>query len=215
MPIIIPTYPAMNSAFSVSLSTREAMLEEFNQAENICRAILTTHAHNPSNWSLLLETYPFFENFKHFLKVEVSAANFDELKKWDGYIHSRLKNLTNEIQQYVKVRPWPQSFSTVTDEGKTQVTHYLGIAKRDETFSVPLLRKHSRFKRINLSEPVERFKSFINHNIMRKKGMRLQIQTPHQQDLLQASGLSLKATSSLSWFTSTSCYQSWFLTYRK
>lgn len=184
MPIITPAYPAMNSSFSVSLATREVLLEEFIFAENVCK-ILSTNVSCPAEWANLLTPYPFFTTFKNFLKIEVSAVNYEELKKWDGFVQSRIRNLTNEIQPYVKVRPWPRVYHGFTSNGGPRMTHFIGISKRRylKFLKKPFSQLKNCRKKIKLGDPVDRFKTLINKNPGKTESMQVKILKPKMNEL--------------------------------
>lgn len=53
--------------------------------------VLAKGGAEPVDWGRLLEPFAFFDSYKNFLRVEVTAASDGDLKKWDGFVHSRLK----------------------------------------------------------------------------------------------------------------------------
>jgi len=91
MPIITPTYPAINSAHSVSDSTLGILIEEFTLAEEICMRILSLNASRITTWQQLLQPYPFFESFVKFIKIEILSPKIESIKKWDLYIRSKVR----------------------------------------------------------------------------------------------------------------------------
>jgi hypothetical protein len=61
--------------------------------------------------------------------VEVTAANKEDFRVWDGWVHSRMRYLVGGIEEYVKVRPWPIAANPPTPEGeedKPCAYHFLG-----------------------------------------------------------------------------------------
>ncbi|URE11318.1 Poly(A) polymerase predicted RNA binding domain [Musa troglodytarum] len=82
MPIITPVYPCMNSSYNVSSSTLRVMTEEFQHGNGICKAMEA----NKADWDTLFESYPFFEAYKHYLEIDISAENESDLRKWKGWV---------------------------------------------------------------------------------------------------------------------------------
>eukprot|EP00746_Dinoflagellata_sp_MGD_P158687 gnl/MRDRNA2_/MRDRNA2_86527_c0_seq1.p1 gnl/MRDRNA2_/MRDRNA2_86527_c0~~gnl/MRDRNA2_/MRDRNA2_86527_c0_seq1.p1 ORF type:complete len:319 (+),score=-20.13 gnl/MRDRNA2_/MRDRNA2_86527_c0_seq1:850-1806(+) len=198
MPIITPTYPAMNSSFSVSLATRDTLLEEFKIAEECCKTILNSTSHHPTEWAKLLMPYAFFHIQRNFLKIEIFAESLIQLKKWAGFVHSRVKNLTNDIQHFVVVRPWPRAFHDLDNKGNPKVTYYLGISQRRVSFPSLCPSKHCSSRTINLTIPVKHFKSSLKHNHIRTDTMNISIHNPGREELDRRKRHSEPITSSIS-----------------
>lgn len=111
MPIITPAYPCMNSSYNVSSSTLRVMTEEFQRSNQICEELEL----NKVDWSILFEPYPFFEAYKNYLEIDISAEGADDLRKWKGWIESRLRLLTLRIERQtfgmLQCHPHPDDFS--------------------------------------------------------------------------------------------------------
>uniref|UniRef100_A0A5B7C4M0 polynucleotide adenylyltransferase n=1 Tax=Davidia involucrata TaxID=16924 RepID=A0A5B7C4M0_DAVIN len=111
MPIITPAYPCMNSSYNVSTSTLRVMTEEFQRGNQICETMET----NGASWMTLFEPFPFFESYKNYLQVDISAENGDDLRKWKGWVESRLRLLTLKIERdtrgVLQCHPYPGEFS--------------------------------------------------------------------------------------------------------
>lgn len=52
---------------------------------------------NKADWDTLFEPYPFFEAYKNYLQIDISAENADDLRKWKGWVESRLRQLTLKV----------------------------------------------------------------------------------------------------------------------
>lgn len=52
---------------------------------------------NKADWATLCEPYPFFEAYKNYLQIEIAAENADDLRKWKGWVESRLRQLTLKV----------------------------------------------------------------------------------------------------------------------
>lgn len=111
MPIITPAYPCMNSSYNVSSSTLRVMTEEFQRSNHICEELEL----NKVGWNILFEPYPFFEAYKNYLEIDISAEGADDLRKWKGWIESRLRLLTLKIERQtfgmLQCHPHPDDFS--------------------------------------------------------------------------------------------------------
>ncbi|TKW36260.1 hypothetical protein SEVIR_2G428900v4 [Setaria viridis] len=111
MPIITPAYPCMNSSYNVSVSTRYVMIQEFTRAFEICQAI----DEGKADWDALFEPFPFFESYKNYLEVNITARNEDDLRNWKGWVESRLRTLVLKIERYshetILAHPYPRDFS--------------------------------------------------------------------------------------------------------
>ncbi|RLM86059.1 nuclear poly(A) polymerase 1-like [Panicum miliaceum] len=111
MPIITPAYPCMNSSYNVSVSTRHVMIQEFTRAFEICQAI----DEGKADWDALFEPYPFFESYKNYLEVNITARNEGDLRNWKGWVESRLRTLVLKIERYshemILAHPYPRDFS--------------------------------------------------------------------------------------------------------
>lgn len=46
----------------------------------------------------LWEPLPFFTMHKHYLQVTMCAATEDDFKKWEGWVHSRLRLLVQAVE---------------------------------------------------------------------------------------------------------------------
>ncbi|KAK3036722.1 hypothetical protein RJ639_030546, partial [Escallonia herrerae] len=111
MPIITPAYPCMNSSYNVSTSTLRVMTEEFQRGHDICEAMEA----NEASWMTLFEPFLFFEGYKNYLQIDIAAQNDDDLRKWKGWVESRLRLLTLNIERgtngILQCHPHPGEFS--------------------------------------------------------------------------------------------------------
>jgi len=154
MPIITPAYPSMNSTYNVTHSTLRIMMEEFARGQQICADVLAAAGSDgtgvsPRDWERLLEPSDFFARYKHYLQIEITAGNMDDLKKWRGHVESRLRLLVQrlEVLPPVSVHPWPEA-----DERGTSVFFYFGL--RLETDKIAR-EEGTKRARIDLNSPVE------------------------------------------------------------
>lgn len=52
---------------------------------------------NKADWDTLFEPYAFFEAYKNYLQIDISAENDDDLRNWKGWVESRLRQLTLKV----------------------------------------------------------------------------------------------------------------------
>lgn len=52
---------------------------------------------NKADWDTLFEPYAFFEAYKNYLQIDISAENDDDLRKWKGWVESRMRQLTLKV----------------------------------------------------------------------------------------------------------------------
>ena len=50
-----------------------------------------------ADWDTLFESYPFFEAYKNYLQIDITAENVDDLRQWKGWVESRLRQLTLKV----------------------------------------------------------------------------------------------------------------------
>ncbi|CAN6451831.1 unnamed protein product [Victoria cruziana] len=167
MPIITPAYPCMNSSYNVSLSTLRVMTEEFQRGKDICEEM---EAGSQTDWNALCEPYPFFEAYKNYLQIEVTSENDDDLRKWKGWVESRLRQLTLKIERYtygvLQCHPHPGDFS---DKSKPfHCCYFMGLQRKQ---GVPV----QEGEQFDIRPIVDEFKQSVGIYTLWKPGMEIQI----------------------------------------
>ena len=61
--------------------------DEFTRGVNICDEFLSRGS--KVSWSRLFQEDNFFHHFKNYLQIEVVAANEQQFRAWEGWVHSR------------------------------------------------------------------------------------------------------------------------------
>ncbi|KAK7398831.1 hypothetical protein VNO78_10004 [Psophocarpus tetragonolobus] len=168
MPIITPSYPCMNSSYNVSSSTMRIMMEEFQRGNEICEAMEA----NKADWDILFESYPFFEAYKNYLQIDISAENADDLRKWRGWVESRLRQLTLKIEKHtygmLQCHPHPGDFS---DKSRPfHCSYFMGLQRKQ---GVPVSVSDGGQFDIRLT--VEEFKHSVNMYTLWKPGMDIHV----------------------------------------
>ncbi|KAG2264546.1 hypothetical protein Bca52824_071625 [Brassica carinata] len=68
-----------SSLDNVSASTLRIMTGEFQRGKDLCAAM---EAKEADQWDTLFEPFEFFEAYKNYLQINISASNVEDLKKW-------------------------------------------------------------------------------------------------------------------------------------
>ncbi|KAG9455959.1 hypothetical protein H6P81_000467 [Aristolochia fimbriata] len=166
MPIITPAYPSMNSSYNVSLSTLRVMTEEFQRGKEICEAM----EENKADWNYLFEAYPFFESYKNYLQIDITAENDNDFRKWKGWVESRLRQLTLKIERHtcgmLQCHPHPGDFSD-----KSRLFHccfFMGLQRKK---GLPA----NEGEQFDIRITVEEFKNAVRSYIYRTPRMEIQV----------------------------------------
>ena len=129
MPIITPTYPCQNSTYNVTVSTLHIMKQELHNASMVCASI----AKDEEKWEKLFERVDFFSLHKNFLQIKVTAASAEELKKWSGFVFSRLRKMIEQIEDStagtLHIHPCTEEFKDPQQDQDTHVLYYMGLKK--------------------------------------------------------------------------------------
>jgi poly(A) polymerase len=114
MPIITPAYPAINSTYNVSESTKRILVNEFQRGLQIAIKI----EKNEAEWKELFEKLNFFQLYNTYLQIICYAEQANQ-KKWSPYVESRLRMIIPKIEQTQGLEyahPYTLSFDFVEDE---------------------------------------------------------------------------------------------------
>ncbi|XP_004299564.1 PREDICTED: poly(A) polymerase-like [Fragaria vesca subsp. vesca] len=174
MPIITPAYPCMNSSYNVSSSTLRIMLEEFQRGNEICEEMEA----NKADWDTLFELYAFFEAYKHYLQIDISAANADGFRKWKGWVESRLRQLTLKIErktyEMLQCHPHPGDFP---DKSRPfHSSYFMGLQRKQ---GVPV----KEGEHFDLNRAVDDFKLAVYQYGLREIGMEIRVSHVKRRDI--------------------------------
>lgn len=50
-----------------------------------------------TGWITLFEPFLFFEAYKNYLQIDITAENDVDLRNWKGWVESRLRLLTRKV----------------------------------------------------------------------------------------------------------------------
>ena len=93
------------------------MREEWVRGDAICSEMLSPSSSKGSSstpaaaacWARLLEPDCFFLRYKNYLVVEIWARDERDFLVWEGWVHSRLRQLVLRVERQLSVRPWPKA----------------------------------------------------------------------------------------------------------
>ncbi|KAK7354363.1 hypothetical protein VNO80_19823 [Phaseolus coccineus] len=166
MPIITPAYPCMNSTYNVTSSTLRVMSDEFGRGSEMCEAMEAGKA----DWDTLFEPCPFFESYKNYLQIDITAENSDDLRQWKGWVESRLRQLTLKIERHtygmLQCHPHPGEFS---DKSRPfHHSYFMGLQRKQ---GVPV----NEGEQFDIRLTVEEFKHSVNAYTLWKTGMDIHV----------------------------------------
>jgi len=169
MPIITPAYPAINSMYSASNSTREIMKNEFKRAALLVENILL----EKSKWSELFAPSSFLTEFKQFIEIMFSADSDVEFDMWKGFVSSKIRKLMIffENTNHVDLAPvYPEIF--IHPDNHHCANIYLGIKA-----TVP------KDQSINLNDPSAKFLAEVYSNALRPLSSKISLKVMKSDQL--------------------------------
>lgn len=108
MPVITPSFPAMNSTHNVTETTKRIFLDEFRRGYDIVKEVLE----QKQGWDKVYELPDFFERHSHFLWIEVLAQTQEVYLKFSGWVESKLRILIKQLEaiKTMIIHPNPEQF---------------------------------------------------------------------------------------------------------
>jgi poly(A) polymerase len=111
MPVITPAFPAMCSTHSITDSTKDVMMKEFERADRIVRDVYA----GQKPWKTLFGRHSFFtQDHKYYLSVVAASRSKEENSTFSGLVQSKVRLLVTGIddgQTGIEVaRPYTDSF---------------------------------------------------------------------------------------------------------
>lgn len=105
--VMTPAYPSFNSTHAVNKHSKKALCDEFHLANKIGTEIEAKRA----PWVDLFEPIDFFNEYRHFLKVEVLSNTASDFEDWHGFLVSKLKLLFYENLDVLKPAPYVRVYT--------------------------------------------------------------------------------------------------------
>lgn len=94
MPVITPAFPAMNSTYAVTETTKRILLDEFRRGYESVKNVEA----GKTEWRQVHEPFSFFGDFRQFLSLEVLAKTDEVQQKFSGWVDSKLRILTKQLE---------------------------------------------------------------------------------------------------------------------
>ncbi|XP_053696868.1 poly(A) polymerase type 3-like [Sabethes cyaneus] len=95
MPIITPVDPQENTAFKVSRSARQMIIDELHRGKQVTDEIMLTKA---AGWDKLFAAPSFFFKYRHFIVLLASSNNADDHRGWCGLVECRIITLIRDLE---------------------------------------------------------------------------------------------------------------------
>ena len=90
-------------------------------------------------------------------QIEVVASTEEDFRTWDGWVHSRLRQLVMRVEPHVTVRPWPKAVKPPRPAEQmgqpVRCFYFMGLKKKAQP-----VQPGSRTSSVNLNTPVQEFK---------------------------------------------------------
>jgi poly(A) polymerase len=172
--IITPAFPAMNSTYNVTETTKRILTKEFEffrQFTNMIKPLETGNSNrNLLTWKDLFNEIDFFCYYSSYLQIDVLSTNEKDFKTWHGFVESKLRFLTKNLEEVIQIRvhPFPRDFHIVDTKFEFSATYFFGIEFVDPDLilaGVPSENARERKEyllNINLRDQIKKFCSRIN-----------------------------------------------------
>ena len=129
MPIITPAYPVYNSSFNVNRSTLQVMKNEFDRAFLLADKVWKGEV---AVWDDVFQKTDFFVRYDYYMQVTVSAPDEDKMRRWHGWVESRLRKLVELLegtQPYGVLSNIQPYHKHITPEGESHAAwHFIAFA---------------------------------------------------------------------------------------
>ncbi|XP_034555145.1 poly(A) polymerase beta-like isoform X1 [Notolabrus celidotus] len=95
MPVITPAYPQQNSTCNVSRSSLAVITEEIKRGYEITEHI----RQKQESWSKLFEASDFLEQYKHYIKVELTSTTKEQHRDGVCLFESKIRHLVGTLER--------------------------------------------------------------------------------------------------------------------
>jgi poly(A) polymerase len=160
MKIITPAFPAMNSTYNVSDTTKKILIKEFEFSKRFTELIKLEKEYSICTWKDLFNEIDFFSYYSYYLQIDIIATNEEDFKKWLGFVESKLRFLIKFLEELVQIQvhPFPKEFCLKDPQFAFGSTYFFGIELLDPD-GTQILKKLPYLHTINLSKFKENIKT--------------------------------------------------------
>ncbi|CAF1346094.1 unnamed protein product [Adineta steineri] len=95
MPIITPAYPQQNSTHNVTQSTQKIIVQEIKRGLEIVNDVMTSK----TEWKHLFIGTPFFQRYKHYIILLLSAPDQNQFLEWSGLVEAKIRILIGNLER--------------------------------------------------------------------------------------------------------------------
>ncbi|XP_034567891.1 poly(A) polymerase alpha-B-like isoform X2 [Notolabrus celidotus] len=95
MPVITPAYPQQNSTCNVSRSSLAVITEEIKRGYEITECIRQKR----ESWSKLFEALDFLDQYKHYIKVELTSTTKEQHRDGVCLFESKIRHLVGTLER--------------------------------------------------------------------------------------------------------------------
>ena len=99
MPILTPSFPAMNSSYNVTPSTLRILKTELRRGRVILESILTKKVPTKAGFLELCAPSTFLLEYKHYLRVTLSAQSESHAAAWRGFVQSKMRTFVRYLER--------------------------------------------------------------------------------------------------------------------
>jgi len=177
MPIVAPAIEPSNSSYRVTISTFNLIMDEFKKASIKAQQILKKEA----KWTALFKKARFFNQYNHFLKVDVLSAHGADHPNWLGLVESKLRKLVTlleDLPELEEVRVLPHVFEGEEPEFAKCNTFYVGLRAE-----VPGVREGEPPKQVELRGSITSFVNFLDIYRLDKQAHNVRILYKKRSDI--------------------------------
>jgi len=165
MAIVTPAFPANNSTYNTSETTKRILLKEFDFFKKFTNLISYSKSINTRKgfqWKDFFNEIDFFSYYSCFMQIDILSKNEEDHKKWKGFVESRLRILIKFLEdvKQIKIHPYPKDYSLLDSNWKFDSTFFFGVEfvdpqKLDENY-LKYFDKES-LRNVPLRDPVIKF----------------------------------------------------------
>ncbi|CAD7930074.1 unnamed protein product [Amoebophrya sp. A25] len=138
MPILTPSFPAMNSTHNVSETTKRVLIAELKRGRQYVDEVFAGR----KKWTDVYAKHVFFAMHKDYIRVQLVAKNAAAFSRWEGFIESKLRLFVRNLEQVCpgfEFRPWPEKYD-LGDDSKNILSNwpvskqmFIGVSKQKQT----------------------------------------------------------------------------------
>jgi poly(A) polymerase len=144
MPIITPAYPAINSLQKATKSTRQRMLQEFKAGFKMTDKVIR----GKKGWADVVKDTNFFEKYRYYVQVKVTADSEADFRTWLGTVESRIRRLSLNLEAIEHVEAavtFPRPFAASPVAGSFFIALAIKKGPNGETAKVDISPETKRF----------------------------------------------------------------------